>query len=127
LWAPAVPLLAAGLGLAFVPGIAARAIEQAQRATDRAAAAREVLHEAPAVPVRAAHFHLSGGSYAYGAAAALLAIAFAWLSLGPLARRSEGAAIRRLKLLHDGVVADYVTWLIVGSAAVTGVLAALLK
>jgi multicomponent Na+:H+ antiporter subunit D len=126
LWVPAVPLLAGGLVLAFVPGIAARAIEHAERAVDRAASARELLHAASSPPLQAAHFHVTAGSYAYGGAGALLAIALAWLSLGPLARRSGGAPIRRLKLVHDGVVADYVTWLIVGSAALTGVLAALI-
>jgi multicomponent Na+:H+ antiporter subunit D len=78
----------------------------------------------------------SGGSYAYGAASALLAVALAWVGLYrrriPRAVRraldaSAGPVVQRLKLLHDGVVGEYVTWLTVGAAAITGLLAVLTR
>jgi hypothetical protein len=38
-----------------------------------------------------------------------------------------GPPVRRLKLLHDGIVGEYVTWLTVGAAAITGLLALLTR
>jgi multicomponent Na+:H+ antiporter subunit D len=136
LWGPAVVLVVAGLGLAFAPGIARHAVQHAERFVDRPAVAAETLHGAAPEPLPAVHEHVSGGNYAYGAASALLAVVLAWLGLYrrriPIAVRRAvdviaGAGLRRLKLLHDGVVGEYVTWLTVGAAAVTGLLAILTR
>jgi len=35
-----------------------------------------------------------------------------------------GPSVRRLNLLHDGVVGEYVTWVIVGTAALGALFAA---
>jgi multicomponent Na+:H+ antiporter subunit D len=134
LWLPGVVLLIAGLGLAFVPGLAGRAIQHAQHAVDRPAVAQETLHGAEAPLPAAPTFHPSASAYAYGAASALAALALAWLGLYHRrlpdalrrgARQLGSAPLRRLKLLHDGVVGEYVTWLTFG-AAVLGALFAVL-
>jgi multicomponent Na+:H+ antiporter subunit D len=130
LWAPAVALLVAGLGLAFTPGLAGRAIQHAEHFVDRPAVARETLHEITSPPRPVPSFHPNAGSYAYGAASALAAILLAWLGLYrqsvPLALRRTadralGGTVKRLKLLHDGVTGDYVTWLTVGAAVLGGI------
>jgi multicomponent Na+:H+ antiporter subunit D len=126
LWAPGIVLLVAGLGLAFAPGLPARAVQHAERFVDRPAVAREALHDVPAPlpPLRSAHVGVE--RYGYGAASLLLAFAVAWLGLYrrrlPTALRRgavrvAGPPLHRLSLLHDGVVGEYVTWMIVGAAA----------
>jgi multicomponent Na+:H+ antiporter subunit D len=136
LWGPSVALLVTGLGVAFAPGIAAHAVDHAERFVDRPAVARETLHDAASSPLPDAHVHIAASSYAYGAASALLAVVLAWLGLYrgriPLpvreaAGRTLGVGVRRLKLLHDGVIGEYVTWLTVGAAALTGLLAVLTR
>jgi multicomponent Na+:H+ antiporter subunit D len=125
LWLPASALLLAGLAVAFTPGLARRAVDHAARAVDRPAVARETLHGAAAPAVQPA-FEVSPRIYAYGAAAALLAVGLA--ALGLYRRRVPsvpGRPLHHLKLLHDGVVGEYVTWLTFGTALV-GVLFAFL-
>jgi multicomponent Na+:H+ antiporter subunit D len=136
LWLPGLALLAAGLGLAFAPGLADRAIQHAQHAVDRPAIAQETLHavEAPLPPAR--RFHPSASAYAYGAASAVAAVALGWLGLyhrrlpdavRRSARRVGSVPLRRLKLLHDGVVGEYVTWLVFGAAVLGGLFAVLIR
>ena len=136
LWGPAVALLVAGLGVGFVPGVADHAVQHAERFVDRSAVAGETLHGAPATPLPRVHEPIKAASSTYGAGSALLAIALAWVGLYrrrfPRALRqaadsAAGPALRRLKLLHDGVVGEYVTWLTVGAAAITGLLALLTR
>jgi multicomponent Na+:H+ antiporter subunit D len=136
LWAPALALVLAGLGLAFVPDLASRAIEHAEHAVDRPALARETLHGIEAPPVRRPSFDPSTGSYVYGAASALAALVVAWLGLyrrrlpdvvRATADRLAGVPLRRLKLLHDGVVGEYVTWLTEGAAALGALFAVLIR
>ncbi len=136
LWLPGLALLVAGLGLAFAPGLAGRAIEHAERFVDRPAVARETLHGVELPPGPAESFHATAGSYAYGAASALLAVALAWLGLyrrrlpGALRSgtdRTAGAVLQRLKLLHDGVVGEYVTWLTFGAATLGALFAVLIR
>jgi multicomponent Na+:H+ antiporter subunit D len=131
--APAVVLLVAGLGLAFAPGLPARAVQHAELLVDRPALARETLHDVPAALPRLRSVGVSGAEYAYGAGSALLAVAIAWVGL--YRRRlpdglrrvvvaAAGPPLRRLRLLHDGVVGEYVTWAIVGAAALGALFAA---
>ena len=136
LWGPGLALLAAGLGLAFIPGLASSAIEHATRFVDRPVLARETLHSVSPAQLRAQRFHVTGESYTYGTATVLAALGFAWLGLYrrrlPAAVRRATAqtvdpAIERLKLLHDGVVGDYVTWLVFGTAGVGALFALVLR
>jgi multicomponent Na+:H+ antiporter subunit D len=133
LWSPAVLLLVAGLGLAFTPGLPARAIQHAERFVDRPAVARETLRDVRAPLPRLRSVQLGPGPYAYGAASALLAVAFAWLglyrrrlpaTLRRTAVRLGGPPLHRLNLLHDGVVGEYVTWVVLGAAALGALFAA---
>jgi multicomponent Na+:H+ antiporter subunit D len=133
LWGPGMALLVAGLGLVFVPGLASSAIEHALRFVDRPAYARETLHDIPPPQAPTQSFQVAGLSYLYGTLTVLAALSFAWLGLyrrrvpsviRRVARRSVGRPIERLRLVHDGVVGDYVTWLVFGTAGI-GVLLAL--
>src|SRR5207247_1602438 len=63
------------------------------------------------------------GFLLWGPAVALL-VAGLGLAFAP---GTAGPAVQRLKLLHDGVVGEYVTWLTVGAAALTGLLALLAR
>jgi multicomponent Na+:H+ antiporter subunit D len=120
LWAPGVVLLLAGIALACAPGVVAGAADHAQRAVDRPAVAREVLHGVRA-PAAESGFEPDASRYLYGLAAAALAVALAGLALA----RPIRVPLSRLKLLHDGVVGDYVAWLTFGTATL-GALFALL-
>ena len=136
LWGPGLLLLLAGLGLAFVPGLASSAIEHATRSVDRAAVARETLHGLAPPPLRPEHFDVAASSYAYGIATVLAAVGCAWLgiyrrrlpaTIRKVAARGASPALTRLKLLHDGVVGDYVTWLVVGTAGIGALFALVLR
>jgi multicomponent Na+:H+ antiporter subunit D len=135
-WGPGLALLAAGLALAFTPSLPGRAVEHAQRFVDRPAVARETLHGAQAPTEVAERFSLSSWSYAYSIAGALGAVGLAWLGLyrrripdriSVVIDRLGGAALKRLKLLHDGVVGEYVTWLTVGAALLGALFAVLIR
>lgn len=128
LWVPALALLICGLGLALTPGLSGHAVRHAERFVDRASLARETLHgvRAPLGPVPAVH--ASAGSYLYGAVSVLAAVALAWLGLyRRRGQRMIEPAVHRLKLLHDGVVGEYVTWLTVGAAALGVLFAAVMR
>src|SRR5205807_1049551 len=72
LWLPGVALLAAGLTLAFTPGLPRRAVQHAERVVDRPALARETLHGV-AAPLPTTSFEQSPSTYVYAGASALLA------------------------------------------------------
>lgn len=122
---PAVVLLAAGLALGLLPGIAGRAVRAAQIFSDRRAYVAAVLHAralaarpAPAAPGGSIATLLGDGAEAAGA------IAFALLLLS--ARRLQealGAATTVLRRLHRGHVGDQVTWSLAGLAALAGLFA----
>jgi multicomponent Na+:H+ antiporter subunit D len=135
-WVPTALLLAAGFALAFTPSLVSRAVEQAQRFVDRPAVALETLHGVEPAETSGSDFTLSAWSYVYAVAGAAGAICFAWLglyrrrfpeSLRVGADRLSRPAVDRLKLVHDGVVGDYVTWLAVGTAVLGALLAVLIR
>jgi multicomponent Na+:H+ antiporter subunit D len=126
LWLPGVALVAAALALVFTPGLARRAVQHAERATDRPALARETLHNVHA-PLPPATFDRGAATYGYAGVSVLLAVGVA--ALGLYRRRLPRvvtAPLDRLKLLHDGVIGEYVTWLTVGTAVLGAVFALLL-
>ena len=86
----------------------------------------------PAAPA----FHPSASAYVYGTASAFAALVLAWLglyhrrlpnALRRTAARVAGVPLRRLELLHDGVVGDYVTWLTAGAAVLGALFAVLIR
>jgi multicomponent Na+:H+ antiporter subunit D len=135
-WIPALALTLAGLGVAFAPGIAGDAIQHAQRLHARAAHAREVLQGVRPRAEAAPSYSPSTAALAYGVATLVGAVAFAAFGLY---RRRLPAAVRRaagravepafagLKTLHSGAVGDYVTWVVVGTAALGGAFALVLR
>jgi multicomponent Na+:H+ antiporter subunit D len=126
LWLPGVALLAAGLALAFTPGLPRRAVQHAERSVDRPALARETLHGVPE-PLPKSTFTRNPEAFAYAGASVLLA--FGMAALGLYRRRVPAAVavpLHRLKLLHDGVVGEYVAWLTAGTALLGGLFALLI-
>jgi multicomponent Na+:H+ antiporter subunit D len=125
----AVVAVAAGMAISVVPGLGQRAEYAAERFRDTSGYAAAVLHgkaiaPPPSLPVSVES--TSRESVVYGLVATLMAVA---LALAGLHRRrlprALGPPIRVLHALHSGVVGDYVTWLVVGTA-VTGAAWALL-
>jgi multicomponent Na+:H+ antiporter subunit D len=136
LFGPALALVVAGLGLAFTPGLAARAIEHAQVLENRPARAAEVLDGVRAAPRPAlGSYHAGRAAVLYGVAGTAGALALAAFGLYrrrlPLLVRRVGGrldpAVTALKGLHSGAVGDYVMWVTVGAAALGGVFALALR
>jgi multicomponent Na+:H+ antiporter subunit D len=120
LFAPAVVLALAGIGLGVVPDLADWAIEHAARLQDEPAA----LGYGP-----------SAAAYLYGAVSSAGALAFAAFGLyrrrlpmliRRLAGPPAGPVVAGLKALHGGAVGDYVTWIVTGTAVLGGVCALVL-
>jgi multicomponent Na+:H+ antiporter subunit D len=128
-----VALTAVSLGVAIsaVPGLGQRAEYAADRFRDTTGYAARVLHDRPMTPPSSLPVSIhetSLESILYATSATLLAIglAFAGLYRSRLPRAVAAAAgrtlappVRVLHTLHSGVVGDYVTWVVVGTA-VTG-------
>jgi multicomponent Na+:H+ antiporter subunit D len=118
-----------GVVVSVVPGLGQRAEYAAERFRDTSGYAATALHgraEAPAPSLPVSIRHTSLESVLYGASATLLAGVLAFVGL--YRRRLPqpvAVPIRALRGLHSGVVGDYVTWLVVGTA-VTGAAWALL-
>ena len=135
-----VALVAVALGVAIsvVPGLGQRAEYAAERFRDTSGYAARVLHGRPLprpgdLPVTIHHTSLE--SLLYGSAATLLAVALALVGLyrrrlpravAVMAGRTLGPPVRLLHAVHSGVVGDYVTWVVVGTAVTGGVWAILL-
>jgi multicomponent Na+:H+ antiporter subunit D len=135
----AVAAVAVSLGVAIsvVPGLGQRAEYAAARFRDESAYAARVLHgkamkPPPSLPVTIQSTTLE--TLLYGGGATLLAAALAGAGLyrrrlprtvSRLAERTLAPPIAVLRALHSGVVGDYVTWVVVGTA-VTGAAWALL-
>jgi multicomponent Na+:H+ antiporter subunit D len=130
---PAIVLLLAALAAGVWTGLADAATAAAERFIDTAAYAGAVLQGAPGtIPGRVDVPAPVGIDYVYAAAATLGAVGLAALLLLRPPRRSERAPIRaglaalgRLRDLHSGHPGDYVAWIVVGTAALGGMLAAL--
>jgi hypothetical protein len=129
---PALPLLACGLGLAFVPNLAGHAIAYAGRLLNRAAHAHEVLHAVAPPASSNPSYEPSTAAYAWGAVATVGSLGFAALGLyrqrlPQLARRALGPPAHVLQALHSGAVGDYVTWFVVGAAVLGGLVAVVVR
>ncbi|HEY3542151.1 MAG TPA: complex I subunit 5 family protein [Gaiellaceae bacterium] len=133
-------LIVLGLLVSVVPGLQQRAEYGAERMRDRAAYAERVLHDAPTkqTPARLPFVVQPTGSASvlYGIGAGVLAFFFVafglwrerlpggWRAAGG---RVAGPPIRALKLVHSGVIGDYVMWLTLGTALLAGVWAITLR
>jgi multicomponent Na+:H+ antiporter subunit D len=137
----AVPLMVAvtavaivlGLVASVVPGLQQRVELGAERFVDRGAYAAHVLHGVreplpPRPPFDLPSATGSGIAYGFGT----LALALAFGALGLWYRRLPGLVLRglarplkpplvALRLVHSGIVGDYVLWIAVGTAVIGGV------
>ena len=130
-----IALLAGGLAIGFVPGLAQDALNGAARLVDRGAYAATVLDGAPGAPIEGPEWDgLEPTDWLYAGLSMAGALAFAALALarGPLRELAgDGLAGRRLRsglgalrALHSGHVGDYVTWVVVGTVTLGAVWAA---
>jgi multicomponent Na+:H+ antiporter subunit D len=135
---PAAALVLASLGLSLVPGLEHGLKQQAARFEDRPAYAQAVLSNravpAPTPALGLPTFSSSATGYGLASAAGAVLLALVGLYRPRLARklpsaslRLATAAIRPLRAAHSGVVTDYVTWLVLGAAALGGVFALTLR
>jgi multicomponent Na+:H+ antiporter subunit D len=121
---PALALLAGGLLVGLVPGVAEALTTAAGTFVDRAGYAAQVLAGRPeSAPPHAPAPELTWVEWLSGVVTTAGALGLAWLALatGPLRAAVPGVAgrgLRRgltaLRTLHSGHVGDYVTWLVVG-------------
>lgn len=137
---PAIALLAAGLAVGVVPGLAAASHEAAARFLDRPGYAAALLARPPAPgpsPAAEAPAEVGPKPLDFGLAGVTVILALA-VGAAPLlsdrrprlAGRAAVPALRRglagLRALHSGHVGDYVAWLVVGAAALGAAFAGLL-
>ena len=128
MFGPALVLLATGVGLAFVPNVAGRALHDASRLLHRSERAREVLHGVVPPPEPLPAYEPSRAAYVWAAVSTVGALAFAAFGLyrprlPALLRRPLGLPARGLQAVHSGVIGDYVTWLVVGVTILGGLVA----
>ncbi len=113
----AVPalLLCGSLAVGLLPGVSRQLAEAARLFTDRAGYLAAVFgHNHPAAKPPAADWTAEG--VALGLASAALAVAFAAAALWATPRDAH-RAVTPLRRLHSGHMGDYVSWLVVGIAA----------
>jgi multicomponent Na+:H+ antiporter subunit D len=133
-------LIGLGLVASLVPGLGQRAEYGAERFRDRAAYAERVLHDTPMKPPPARLPFVvqptTTGSVLYGlggGALALLVAAFGlWRNRLPAAWRAgvgrvAATPLHVVKVVHSGVIGDYVMWLTLGTAVLGGVWALTLR
>jgi multicomponent Na+:H+ antiporter subunit D len=131
---PPVALVVIGFGIAFAPGIAERAVQQAARFQDRPGYAAEVLHgRVPTLAPLAVHTY-DGADWVWGTmsvAGAIGLAAFLLLRHQLFARRRGFGWVQRpvvvLKALHSGAIGDYAAWICAGAAAFSVVWGVLLR
>jgi hypothetical protein len=132
-------LLVAALAIGLVPGLAAQAEEAADRFTDRPAYAAAVLQLAGAgergTTTSHGPTHVAWPAF-WAVVSALLGLGLALVALrpdrvpaGPRERVVDAWApvAAALRGLHNGHLADSVTWLVVGMAGFGGLLALVLR
>jgi len=137
---PAAALALAAAGISLVPGLEHAARRQAERFESPTAYAQAVLSRSPPPKERLPRdlrlpvFKTSGLAYGIAAGAGAIVLALAGLWRPRLARALPAAACRAaavgvggLRTLHSGVVGDYVTWLVAGTAVLGGLLALTLR
>jgi multicomponent Na+:H+ antiporter subunit D len=130
--ATGLALAAAGLVVGLVPGLRDGLQLAAERFVDRAGYAQTVLHGDAPREVAAAAAPMGALDLVLGAITVLGAIGLAWLTLAPPRPRvhrigvAAGSGLARLRALHTGYVADYVTWLVAGAAVLGALFAATL-
>ena len=122
---PAALLVAAGLAISLVPGLASGAERAAERFQDRPAYASTVLHgSASPLPEEPPAHHAPLSSVLYGAGAVAGAAALAALVLiRPRGGLVPAPLLSALRAVHSGHIGDYVAWLVFGTAAIGGLLA----
>jgi multicomponent Na+:H+ antiporter subunit D len=127
----ATVLIVAGLLFAFLPGSLGQVSEAAAQFTDRPLYASTVLETGTAVPREAEELGVGSLEIALGLMTALgSVIVAAWLLRGPRPSAVPagrwsflGGPVLHLRRLHSGQIGDYVAWLVLGFAALTGSLA----
>jgi multicomponent Na+:H+ antiporter subunit D len=134
----AVVAVAIGVAVSVVPGLGQRAEYAADRFRERAAYTARVLGDHPMAPPQSLAVtirHTTLESLLYGGSATVFAVGLALVglyrrrlprSVRVATGRTLAPPIYVLRSLHSGVVGDYVTWLVVGTAVLGGVWAALL-
>jgi multicomponent Na+:H+ antiporter subunit D len=127
LWVPGV-LLVGAIVIGLIPGVVPAIEIAASHFHEHLSYIDWVLHghvHFPPVPTS----HVEGFDYAYGAAAALGAIALAALGLfgGKLRAKVPAVllrpvviAVEGLRGLHSGHIGDYIAWWTAGAAALGG-------
>ena len=111
-----------GVAISLVPGLGQHAEYAADRFRDTSGYAAEVLRGRPMAPppsLPLSIHHTSLESLLYGTTATLVAFGLAFVAVHRRLPRAVVAPIRVLHALHSGVIGDYVTWVVVGTA-VTG-------
>ncbi|HJU36611.1 MAG TPA: proton-conducting transporter membrane subunit [Gaiellaceae bacterium] len=127
-----------GVAISVAPGLGQGARYAADRFRDTGGYAARVLHDramAPSTSLPVSVSHTSLESLLYGGGFTLVALGLALMGLFSsrlpralfvAAERTLAPPIRVLHALHSGVVGDYVTWVVVGTAVTGGVWALLL-
>ena len=134
---PAVALLAGAVAVGLAPGLAGQAQDAAAQFTDRPAYAAAVLQGAGGPVPAGTHppLHLAGPAL-WAALSALLGLGLALAALLPDrlpdrlrggVARGWGPAAAMLRSLHNGSIADSVTWLVVGMAGFGTLLAIVVR
>jgi multicomponent Na+:H+ antiporter subunit D len=123
---PMVALLVAGLAVAAVPGLRGQVVQAAAGFQARDRYEQAVLFDRSLSEPLAQAEPPGLGSYLFGSASALAAVAVALLSLfrrrliPPSVRQTVrtvfGPSLRELRRLHSGHVGDYAAWFVVGLA-----------
>ena len=124
-------MLALGLAASLVPGLGQRAEAGADRFRDRAAYAQFVLHgkpmpTTPQLPFAIEPTALESIGYGLGGGVIALGVA-AWGLWRRRVPSFAGPPIRVLKAVHSGIIGDYVTWIVVGTAVIGGVWAVTIR
>jgi multicomponent Na+:H+ antiporter subunit D len=135
---PAAALVVAAIVIGVLPHLGSAVQAQAVRFQDQAAYNATVLrgappaHPAAAFPIEATSLSgadLAGGLGTAAGAMLLAAAALYWRRL-PWLRRMSGAGailVRPVQAFQSGMINDYVTWIVIGLAALGGAMALALR